>query len=47
MLLNKWFKKVSKRSSLKDRPNRNENGIINFIDSYVTYYDVNSSNNIN
>ena len=45
-MFSKLFRKISKRNSLNDRPNRNENGILEFFDSYVTYLDVINHDNL-
>ncbi len=38
-MFSKIVRKISKRNSTNDRPNRNENGMLKFFDSYVTYFD--------
>ncbi len=38
-MFSKLFRKISRRNSLNDRPNRNEKGILDFLTSYAAYYD--------
>ena len=45
-MISKFFRKISKRNSSNDRPNRNENGTLKFFDSYVTYFDLLNHNNM-
>ena len=45
-MFSKLFRKISKRNSLNDRPNRNENGILEYYDSYATYLDVINHDNM-
>lgn len=40
-MFTKLFGRISRRISEKhDRPNRNENGLVEFLEEYATYYDV-------
>ena len=45
-MISKLIRKISKRNYKNDRPNRNESGIENFINSYVSYYDCLSSQDL-
>lgn len=45
-MFSKLIRKISKRNSSNDRPNRNESGILEFFNSYVIYFDVMNHDNL-